>query len=132
MNDEKEGQGQYFHVKGFRYVGHWKNNKKNGEGLLISDKGNKYTGFLEKFYCFPIIYLSSGFFLNDKKHGKGISKRKNKEYIEEWKEGLLISRKGVDDDFKSEGIMITEENEKPRNIIKDAPHSENFKKDGNF
>lgn len=67
--------------------------------------------------------------MHDKKNGKGISKRKNKEYIEEWKDGVLISRKGVDDDFKSEG-KITEENEKPKNIILDAPHSENCKKEG--
>lgn len=42
---------------------------------------------------------------------------------------MLISRKGVDDDFKSEG-KITEENEKPKKAIMDAPHSENCKKEG--
>lgn len=34
--------------------------------------------------------------MNDKKHGKGVHTTKHHKYIEEWKEGELIDRKGED------------------------------------
>ena len=43
------------YADGSKYVGEWKNNKKEGEGILTLVNGSKYEGY----------------FLNDHKHGMG-------------------------------------------------------------
>lgn len=44
-NNLKEGEGKFFFLNGSRYIGQWKNNKRNGEGTIISSVGTTFQGF---------------------------------------------------------------------------------------
>ena len=69
-NGLKEGYGKYFNYeKEIYYIGQWKNDKKNGKGILYLLNSQKKR---------EIIY--EGEFLDDKKEGKGKIFYKNGEY----------------------------------------------------
>ena len=69
-NGLKEGYGKYFNYeKEIYYIGQWKNDKKNGKGILYRLNSLKKR---------EIIY--EGEFLDDKKEGKGKILYKNRDY----------------------------------------------------
>ena len=43
-NNLKEGEGKFFFLNGSRYIGQWKNNKRNGDGTIISSAGTTFQG----------------------------------------------------------------------------------------
>ncbi len=63
---------------GLKYIGDWKNNKKNGQGTLTSGKGDKYVGDWkdDKYHGQGTVTFANGNsyvgeFKNGKKHGQG-------------------------------------------------------------
>ena len=70
----KHGQGTFF-GGGFKYVGEWKNDKKDGQGTMFYGHGDKYVGEWK----------------NGAKHGQGILTFHTGEYVEQlWKDGLFL------------------------------------------
>ena len=47
VNGQKEGFGIFLDSKGNKYVGYWKNDKFNGKGRLLSVKGDYFEGFFK-------------------------------------------------------------------------------------
>lgn len=43
-NDRKDGQGTYIWASGEKYTGEWKNDKRDGQGTYIQANGEKYVG----------------------------------------------------------------------------------------
>ena len=39
-----EGKGIYYYKSGSKYVGEYKNNKREGKGIYYYNDGNKYVG----------------------------------------------------------------------------------------
>ena len=74
VGDKFEGSGNFSEQKYNYYIGEWKDNLRNGKGILYFKNGDKYLGD----------------FINDKAngYGKGIYENGNY-YIGEWKNGLM-------------------------------------------
>lgn len=56
MQNDKDGYGECTYEDGSIYKGQWKQNRFNGEGMLLLPDGRTTTGF----------------FIDDKKHGEFI------------------------------------------------------------
>ena len=70
------GQGIYLSKNGIKYVGDYKNDKRNGMFLVTYKNGSKYEGL----------------FKNDKKHGQGTATFPNGKIIKGiWKNGKFVS-----------------------------------------
>ena len=76
---KKEGKGIYYYEDGGKYVGDFKNDEFNGKGIYYCNNGNRYEGELKNGKCEGkgILYFKSGSiydgeFKNDRREGKGI------------------------------------------------------------
>lgn len=76
VNGIKDGKGEYVATNGVRYVGDYRGDKKEGEGVLYN-------------YDNSICY--KGEFKNGLPHGKGTSFTKGKEHVAIWNEGIDTS-----------------------------------------
>lgn len=69
-------------------MGDFKNNEMHGKGTLFFKNKTQYNG---------TVYLTSGYFREGAKHGKGLFKDHNGNYFEEvWQMDQLISKKEVE------------------------------------
>ena len=67
-NGLRNGNGRFTYVTGAFYEGEWKNNKKDGKGVLMNGDGKT---------------IYDGFWVNDKYHGKGILYNQNINFTNE-------------------------------------------------
>jgi|TARA_Y100000294_G_scaffold10708_1_gene9929 hypothetical protein len=68
-----EGRGKYIYPHGGKYVGEWKDGKKNGQGTMTLPNGNKYVGEWK----------------NGEQDGQGTFTTSNgTKYVGEWKNGI--------------------------------------------
>jgi hypothetical protein len=80
VDNKKQGFGEFYFVKGNRYVGDFKNDMMCGKGTLHGANNTKYVGR----------------FKDGKKHGKGISQDANGVYFEEeWDMNVQVMRKEI-------------------------------------
>jgi hypothetical protein len=72
-------QGAYYYSRGGRYIGDWKNSKKDGHGTEIRTNGETYVGGWK----------------NNKEEGHGsFTSSKSHQYVGDWKNGKM-SGKGI-------------------------------------
>jgi hypothetical protein len=95
MNGMKHGEGTYTDAYGDKYVGEWRNNKRNGDGVLIlADGRKKYVGEWEDgefhgegTYTWPSGSRCVGQFKNGELHGQaGCTGVNGTMYVGDWKD----------------------------------------------
>ena len=73
-NDLREGKGIMKYNNGDIYDGYWKNDKKDGKGIMINNNGDKYDGYWK----------------NNLREGKGFLMQNNVKYEVNWKNDKMI------------------------------------------
>ena len=72
-DNKKNGQGTYTRASGEKYVGEWKDDERHGQGTITWAGGDKYVGE----------------FKDDERHGQGTwTFADGSKYVGEWKDGL--------------------------------------------
>jgi len=76
-NNKKNGQGTYTHANGNKYVGEYRDGKRNGQGTFTFGPSSKWTG--DKYV---------GEYRNGKQHGQGTYTHANgNKYVGEYRDG---------------------------------------------
>ena len=125
INNKRNGFGTAFYSDGSKFIGEWKDDKKNGKGIMIDSNGtiltlfgkwkedslilNKYISFLNRRYYGKVIFIHAdgckyeGQWKNGMMNGKGTYYNPDGTifYIGEWKDDLM-NGKGVS--FYEHGI----------------------------